>query len=79
MKKTSNQLSSLTIAVLSALSLAGCSGGGGGSSAPTQEPVVVQSDVASSCTDCAAVDGNTYSGAGVGVWHKTNTGATDQM
>jgi hypothetical protein len=33
------------------------------------------SDVLPSCTNCGAVNSTTYSGSGIGIWHKTNLNA----
>lgn len=84
MKNTGIRSSSFTLAVLAALSVAGCGGGGGGggssataSAAPAPEPVL-RSDVSPSCSDCAATSSTTYAGSGVGIWHKTNTGTSDE-
>ena len=63
--------------------LTACGGGGGGGdsgdSAGTGAPPVAAAETPSpltaACTDCGAVDGSTYAGAGTGVWQVSNTGS----
>lgn len=70
------------------MSLVACGGGGGGESGSATAPPVGTapvtpmppavpevSDVSPSCTGCAAVNNTTYSGSGIGIWHKTNLNA----
>lgn len=67
--------------------LAGCGGGGGGDKASGTDsqatvatspdlPASLASEVAPSCSDCAALDSRTYSGSGIGIWHARNIGTT---
>ncbi len=65
-----------TVAVLSA-----CGGGGGGggdaggtagAAAPPAAAAETPSPLTAACTNCGAVDGNTYAGAGTGVWQVSN-------
>lgn len=72
------------------IALAGCGGGGGGhnseptpppvTSAPTEPltPLPDTSGVAPSCTGCGALSNTAYSGSGVGIWHKKNTGTSPE-
>lgn len=79
---------SLALSLMAAIALAGC-GGGGGSSAPAPVAVPVaapapapapieiaaaSSDLAPGCANCGATTSTTYSGSGVGIWSKKNTG-----
>ena len=43
--------------------------------APTPPALPEVSDVLPSCTNCGAVNSTTYSGSGIGIWHKTNLNA----
>lgn len=45
---------------------------------PVAAPVNGANSLVPSCTNCSAISANRYSGSGVGIWHKTNTGTTDQ-
>lgn len=77
------------IAALAAVAiLTACGGGGGagggagttgggtaGASAPPVAAIDTPSPLTAACTDCGAVDGSTYAGAGTGVWQVSNAGS----
>ena len=90
MKRNQRTLSfpgSLALALLTSVVLAACGGGGDGSQTAAQsttttgstgtsgEPAKPTSVVAPACVSCGAVDANTYSGTGVGVWQNINATA----
>jgi Peptidase M30 len=57
------------------LGLAACGGGGGSSNSPGVAPDAGPAVLSPACSgaDCAALDGSTYSGAGVGIWRYDNS------
>jgi hypothetical protein len=57
------------------LALVSCGGGGGGGPAP--EPALIGALTPDCGAGCAAVNGNTYSGSGIGVWRFNNTSGAD--
>lgn len=74
------------IAAAVLLALVACGGGGGGGKSadgtanvvdtgPVGQPtrLEAESHVEPSCSDCAAIDRNTYAGTGIGIWHTSNT------
>ncbi len=70
-------IASLTAAAV----LTACGGGGGGggdgggsagASAPPVTAVDTPSPLTAACTNCGAIDGSTYAGAGTGVWQVSN-------
>ncbi len=69
-------IASLTAAALLTACGGGGGGGEGGGSAGAGAPPVAAADTPSpltaACTNCGAVDGSTYAGAGTGVWQVSN-------
>ncbi|MDM0104290.1 hemagglutinin [Variovorax sp. J22R24] len=67
---------SALVAVALALSACGGGGGGGGSAAPAPSPKASapagDNAVKASCASCSALDDNTYSGSGTGIWQGAN-------
>ena len=53
----------------------GSTGGTAGASAPPAAAIDTPSPLTAACTNCGAVDGSTYAGAGTGVWQVSNTGS----
>ena len=84
-RRTPNALFGAIASLAAAAILAACGGGGGGgeggaagtagASAPPVAAIDTPSPLTAACTDCGAVDGSTYAGAGTGVWQVSNTGS----
>ncbi|MDM0119622.1 M30 family zinc metallopeptidase [Variovorax arabinosiphilus] len=83
--RTPNALFGAIASLAAAAILAACGGGGGGgeggaagtagASAPPVAAIDTPSPLTAACTDCGAVDGSTYAGAGTGVWQVSNAGS----
>ena len=69
-----------SLAMVAVLTACGGGGGGGeaggggtaGAAAPPAAAAETPSPLTAACTNCGAVDGNTYAGAGTGVWQVSN-------
>jgi hypothetical protein len=72
-----SSLKSLFVPVVCA-ALVACGGGDGGSPAPEPQPALTGA-LTPDCSGagCAAVNANTYSGSGIGVWRFNNTSGAD--
>jgi hypothetical protein len=81
LRRTPNALFGAIASLAAVAILAACGGGGGGgegsggASAAPAAAVDTPLPLTAACTDCGAVDGSTYAGAGTGVWQVSNTGS----
>lgn len=81
LRRTAHSLPGAIASLAMAAMLAACGGGGGGgggdaggtaTAATPPAAAETPSPLTAACTNCGAVDGNTYAGAGTGVWQVSN-------